>query len=153
MITSIDTNVLLDLLIPHARFADTSVRALDSALAEGGLVIGEVVYAELACHFGDRTALDSFLADTRIRLDESRPPSLVRAALAWRRYTERTDKRLQCPYCGQRQALECSGCGEPITVRQRILSDLPVGGHALEQGDRLLKRDRGYFPDLEIVAP
>lgn len=48
MITSLDTNVLLDLLIPNVRYAQASQQQLDEALALGSLVIGEVVYAELA---------------------------------------------------------------------------------------------------------
>jgi predicted nucleic acid-binding protein len=50
VITAVDTNMLLDVLIPDARFAETSRRLLDAAQREGGLVIGEVVYAELGAH-------------------------------------------------------------------------------------------------------
>lgn len=55
MITSLDTNVLLDLLIPNVRYAQASQQQLDEALALGSLVIGEVVYAELASQFPTRS--------------------------------------------------------------------------------------------------
>ncbi|MFO8033605.1 MAG: PIN domain-containing protein, partial [Candidatus Bipolaricaulota bacterium] len=48
---AVDTNILLDILIPDAQHADRSQRALDRALADGALVICEVVYAELASQF------------------------------------------------------------------------------------------------------
>lgn len=48
MIAALDANVLLDLLIPDSRHATAPQRALDAPRAEGALVIGEIVYAELA---------------------------------------------------------------------------------------------------------
>ena len=48
MITAIDTNVLLDLLIPDAPFGEVSQRAIESGLQAGRLVISDMVYAELA---------------------------------------------------------------------------------------------------------
>ncbi len=48
MITAVDTNVLLDILIPGARHGDDSERALAQALRVGAVVVSEPVYAELA---------------------------------------------------------------------------------------------------------
>ena len=63
MTTAVDTNILLDILIPGAPHGDTSERALFEALVEGAVVIAEAVYAELAAHFPDRVELDRFLDD------------------------------------------------------------------------------------------
>lgn len=157
MITALDTNVLLDVLIPDARFADASQRQLDAALHAGGLVVCEIVYAELAVHFPSQAALDAFLADTRIRRDASHPESLAQAAVAWGRYAKRRGKDVQCPRCGQRQSVTCPACGTQLAPRQHILSDFLIGGHALVQADRLLTRDRGYyeayFPELDLCVP
>ena len=51
MITSIDTNVLLDILIPNEEFYDASANALQSSADDGSLVICDLVYAELCVHF------------------------------------------------------------------------------------------------------
>ncbi len=157
MITALDTNVLLDLLIPDSRHADASQRALDRALAEGALVVGEVVYAELASQFLSADEIDRFLDETHIRLDPSPPEALWQAAQAWHRYLAKRRTGFRCPNCGKMETLACTGCGETITGRQHILSDFLVGGHALVQADRLLTRDRGfyggYFPKLLVVAP
>jgi predicted nucleic acid-binding protein len=48
VITALDTNILLDILIPNTRYAKVSKRLLDDSLAQGTLVICESVYAELA---------------------------------------------------------------------------------------------------------
>jgi predicted nucleic acid-binding protein len=155
MITALDTNVLLDVLIPDTRFGDSSQRRLDKAQHEGRLVIGEVVYAELAVHFTDEQDLGAFLADTRIRLQPSGLRGLLLAAQAWRAYAERRDRAIQCPQCGHRQDLACPACGHRLAPRQHILSDFLVGGHALAHAQRLLTRDRGYygryFPGLPLM--
>ena len=97
MIAALDTNVLLDVLIPDARFAEASQRLLDEAQGAGSLVIGEIVYAELAAHFGAQRELNEFLADTRIHLEPPRPEALVRAAQAWREYSSRRDRGAAVP--------------------------------------------------------
>ena len=85
MIAAVDTNILLDILIPNAKYAKSSKAVIDDAFRNGSLVISE------------------------------------------------------------------------IPVRQHILSDFLIGGHALKQADRLLTRDRGYyrtyFKELKIICP
>ena len=71
MITSVDTNVLLDVLIPDAPRGDASESAPAEALRAGAVVISELVYAELAVHFADSVDLHRFLRDTGIRLEPS----------------------------------------------------------------------------------
>ena len=57
MISALDTNVLLDILIPNERFFDRSVGALEAAAGAGPLVICDLVYAEL------QLECDRFLAE------------------------------------------------------------------------------------------
>ncbi|PYT23811.1 MAG: hypothetical protein DMG57_30775 [Acidobacteria bacterium] len=61
MITAIDTNVLLDILVPNEKFCDASVRALEDAYTAGSLVICGLVYAELCIQFITQRECDGFL--------------------------------------------------------------------------------------------
>jgi predicted nucleic acid-binding protein len=155
VITDVDTNVLLDVLIPDAPQQEASHAALAAAAAAGALIVSEPVYAELAAHFPDGAALTRFLADTGLRLVPSGPLALARAGEAWRQYRRRRPVQLTCPACGAQQAVRCTQCGRPIMARQHIVADFMVGAHALAHADQLLTRDRGYyttyFPSLRLA--
>ena len=51
MILAIDTNVLLDILIPNTAHVETSLRCLTSIKPNDNLIICEVVFAELGSQF------------------------------------------------------------------------------------------------------
>jgi predicted nucleic acid-binding protein len=51
MISAVDTNMLLDILIPNPQHCLTSKRLLEEALLQGALVVCEIVYSELAAQF------------------------------------------------------------------------------------------------------
>ncbi|MFQ6026863.1 MAG: type II toxin-antitoxin system VapC family toxin [Dehalococcoidia bacterium] len=156
MITALDTNVLLDILIPGAPHAAQSKALLDEAHQAGAMVINEVVYADLASQFPSQDSLDEFLERTGIRLEPSQREALYAAAEAWQIYLSRRGPALQCAQCGQPQSMTCTSCGNPIQFRQHVLPDFLIGGHAAKQGDQLLTRDRGYyhtyFPDLVLQS-
>ena len=133
MITAVDTNILLDILLPDTRFFARSSRVLESAATAGSLVICDLVYAELAVHFEEQSECDEFLADVEIHTESlSREASFV-ASRAWRVYRQQGGKR------------------------KRILADFLIGAHAQVQASRLLSRDRGFygsvFPALEVLDP
>jgi len=69
MITAIDTNVLLDILIPNDTFWEGSRDALESAGSDGSLVICDLVYAELCVHFDAQLECDDFLESNDIRVE------------------------------------------------------------------------------------
>jgi predicted nucleic acid-binding protein len=133
MITAIDTNVLLDILIADARFLARSRRALEDAAAAGSLVICDLVYAELCVHFETQPECDEFLSDADIRVESLGRPASFRASRAWRRYRKQGGERT------------------------RVLADFMIGAHAELQASRLLTRDRGFyhslFPSLELIDP
>lgn len=133
MITAVDTNILLDILLEDARFAEVSSRALEMAASAGSLVVCDLVFAELAVHFDDPQTCDEFLDDIEIRVEPLTRAAGFLAGRAWRAYRRRGGKRT------------------------RILADFLIGAHARLQASRLLTRDRGFyraaFPSLAVLDP
>ncbi len=133
MITAIDTNVLLDILVPNEQFYEASADALQESANAGSLVICDMVYAELCMHFSAQQDCDSFLASNGIRVQALTREAHFLASRAWRRYRQQGGKRA------------------------RILADFVIGAHAQEQATRLLSRDRGFykklFPGLRLFDP
>ena len=155
MITAIDTNILLDILLPDARFVATSKALLDEHKARGQLVICEIVYAEIASQFPSHAQFESFLSETAIATVPSSTPSLALAGRYWKEYVRGRDGELSCSRCGARSAIRCPECATTISVRQHIISDFIIGAHAYNQADLLLSRDRGFyrsrFDDLTVL--
>lgn len=133
MITAIDTNVLLDILLPNEAFYETSAKALQEAAGEGALVICDIVYAELCIHFETQRECDSFLESNEIRVQSLAREAHFLASRVWRIYRQQGGKRT------------------------RILADFLVGAHAQNQAARLISRDRGFyrnlFPSLKLLDP
>ncbi len=156
MITDVDTNVLIDILNNDERHFENSDRLLQKALNKGSLIINEVVYAELASQFDGGKRLDEFLEDVGINLESSTPKALREASKAWKNYVTKGSRELECPSCGARTLVRCENCSNLIALRQHIISDFLIGGHAMVLSDALLTRDRGYyrayFKDLTLFA-
>lgn len=131
--TLVDTNVLLDLVTDDPRWADWSVRQLDSAAVRGPLAINDVVYAELSVRFATIEALEDVLREARIVLVAMPRDGLFLAGKAFQRYRETGGSRTG------------------------VLPDFFIGAHAAAAGLPLLTRDparyRRYFPKVELVTP
>jgi predicted nucleic acid-binding protein len=133
MITAIDTNIFLDILVPNPAFCDASANALESSVNLGSLVICDLVYAELSVHFGTQSECDDFLETNLIRVESLARLALFTASRVWRNYRKQGGQRT------------------------RILADFLIGAHAQTQASRFLSRDRGFyrklFPNLDILDP
>jgi predicted nucleic acid-binding protein len=128
--TAVDSNVLLDVLLPSPRFRDASLAALERASAEGSLVVCEVVWAEAGGQFDSARSCAETFERVGVELLPSAAETAFSAGRAWVEYRRRGGRR------------------------DRVVADLMVGAHALHQADRLLTRDRGYyrthFPRLRL---
>ena len=133
MITAIDTNVLLDVLVPNEKFYEASAGALEEAAASGSLVVCDLVYAELCIHFPSQRECDDFLEGNTIRVEPLSREAHFVASRAWRAYRKQGRQRT------------------------RILADFLIGAHAQTQATRLLSRDRGFyrklFPSVDLLVP
>ena len=133
MITAIDTNVLLDILVPDPQYFDAAVEAIEASEERGSLVICDVVYAELCVHFASQADCDDFLTSNEIRVEALTRAAHFAASRMWRMYRAQGG------------------------MRNRILPDFFVGAHARFQADRLITRDRGFyggfFAGLRVVDP
>ncbi|OGP50634.1 MAG: hypothetical protein A2Y79_07040 [Deltaproteobacteria bacterium RBG_13_43_22] len=158
MITAVDTNIILDVLIPGEPFSESSKALLDRHFSKGKLIFCEVVFAELAAQFPSEPDLRTFLAETGMRLEYSNPKSLYIAGTRWVKYAGKSkEDKFSCQQCGSRFAITCPQCRKPVTRRLHVLADFLIGAHALANADCLLTRDLGiyktYFKDLKIVKP
>ncbi len=130
MITFVDTNVLLDILLPDPKYGRRSARAMDDCFNEGSLIINEIIYAELSPQFQNKKLLDEILKTLGIRVMSLDIESAYHAGSMWKKYRDSGGKR------------------------NRILADFLIGAHAGNISDRLLTRDRGfyknYFDQLEV---
>lgn len=145
MIAAIDTNILLDILIPGAEHSAESKALLDKHHADDQLIIGEVVYAELSSQFLSGEELKAFLKDTSILLVSSNDAALANAGTRWKQYAKTRRTGLQCPSCGTNVEVRCPECRKALPCRLHIISDFLIGTHALAHADLLLTRDRGFY--------
>jgi len=133
MITSVDTNIILDILAADQNFGSVSLETLKICQSEGNLVICEIVMAELSRYFAQLKDLSNMLNDLDIKVEPIGDEACFLAGQAFLTYRMRSGKR------------------------DRILPDFLIGAHAQVRCSRLLTRDRGfyrdYFSQLRILDP
>lgn len=129
---AVDTSVLLDVLPADPQHATHSEAALRKAASEGGLIVCEVVIAEIVPVLAS-ASIHEFLADWHLAFLPSSADSAALAGRMFHRYLERGGKR------------------------GRVVPDFLIAAHAQLHAFGLLARDRGYyrdyFQDLRIYDP
>ena len=133
MISALDSSLILDVLTANPRFVDSAEQLLRRASAEGRLIMGECVAAEILPAFRAKEELSDFLHDWQIDFVPSSLESSVLAGEHFARHLHRGGKA------------------------GRVLPDFLIGAHAFIHADRLLARDRGcyrdYFAGLKVMGP
>ena len=129
MITAVDTNIVLDVLLQDEVYGPQSREWLRAAYGQGSIVVSDIVYAELAPAVEDRDMLDDSLRALDVEVSPIDAAIAWEAGVRWGRYRR---------------------AGGP---RQRILADFLIGAHASAMADALLTRDQrffsNYFPELD----
>ena len=131
----VDTNVLLDVVLDDAVWAEWSQRQLDAASLRGSLCINPVIYSELSMAFARIEELEAVLADGGFQVEEIPREALFLAGKVFRRYRQRSR----------------------ASVKRNVLPDFFIGAHAAVRGLPILTRDvgryRAYFPTVELISP
>lgn len=135
---AVDSSVLIDLLGADAR-AEAAEESLRHALAQGPVVVCDVVVGEVVSGLGYGSELLDTLEDAGIVFSAIESRSAVRAGEMQRRYKERR-----------------KAAGLPA-VGPRTVPDFLIGAHALLQCKALVSRDAGFFRDyfkgLKVIVP
>jgi len=133
VITAVDSSVLIDVFGADVTFGTRSASVLRRCLSDGAVIACEIVWSETAVVFEHEHDFLQAMRTLRVDFSAIEQKAALRSARAWRRY------------------LGHGGRG------QGVVADFLIGGHAVEQADRLLTRDRGfyrdYFTSLRLLDP
>jgi predicted nucleic acid-binding protein len=145
LITAVDTNIFLDILIPNQPYLKSSLEKLENASKHGKIIICEIVYIELASQFDCISDLNIFLNDTHVEIKWSGKESLFNASRIWIKYRAQYSQKKFCPECGKLINISCPHCDSSLNIPRRILNDFIVGSHAKSFSNVFLTRDRGFY--------
>ena len=123
MITAIDTDILLDILLPNEDFFDIAASTLQDSADKGSLVVSDIVYAELCIHFEHQAECDSFLESSDIRVQALPREAHFPSSRAWRMYRQQGGQRtrvLADCLIGAHAASRQTGCCPEIAASIRI---------------------------------
>ena len=128
----VDSNVLLDILIPDPKWEDWSANALAQIAGSSLLAINPVIYAEVSIGFDRIEDLEAAL-----------PQTLKREPLPW-----------EAAFLAGKVFLTYK---QRSGAKNSTLPDFFIGAHAAVRDYTLLTRDsrryRSYFPGLTLISP
>ena len=123
MKTALDSRVILDVVTGLAPFADASERAIRKAAAEGSLLVGECVLAEITPAF-EGLDIEGFLRGWHIIFT---PGSSRSTLLAWQNVQQLSDPPYRTRLCRSGFSDRCprpDSCGPVVGARSRVLPRL-----------------------------
>lgn len=131
--TLVDTNILLDLVTDDSEWFAWSRDALQTAAADGPIVINLIIYAELSARYETSGAVDEVLEIAGVDVLDMPREAAFLVSKAFGRY-------------------RAAG-----GTRTGVLSDFFIGAHAEVLQSPLLTRDirryETYFPAVRLIAP
>lgn len=128
----LDSNVMIDLFGEAGANRRWSHAVYARATLGEQVVSNTIVVAEVASGFDDTTNVLRDIKNLAIDIVDLQAETALRSAAAFREYRRRGG------------------------VRERILPDFLIAGHAAVLGATLATRDRriaSYFPDLTVITP
>jgi hypothetical protein len=133
MITAVDANVILDILIGSPKEIQNAESAMRLAKKAGATIICAVAYAEVAAQFPSKVRADEFFLLLSCKVEPLEEDAAFLAGQFFDEYKKRGGKR------------------------NRILADFLIAAHAHLNADRILTRDTRFFgpnfPRLKAVSP
>lgn len=133
----VDSNVLIDILTHDTRWVAWSREALEYACDDGGIILNQIVVAEVAPAFASLAAFETWIAPLQ--------PSFL-------------DLTNDAAFCGGGAFLEHRRKRKKgVDSSKAIVADFLIGGHAQTLGATILTRDprfyRTYFPSVPLITP
>ena len=133
MITAVDANIVLDILVGTPTEVQSAHAALLAAKVAGDLVMSSVAYSEIAARFNSKAKADDFFSLLACKVQPLDENAAFLAGHFFAQYKKRGG------------------------TRTRIIADFLIAAHAQQNADRLLTRDTRFFgsnfPHLKAVSP
>ena len=130
---SVDSSIVLDILLDDPTHGARSQKLLEAHLGRGAVVICPVAFSECCAAFTPTTEFAPVAQQMGLTCSSYTPEICALAAQIWQEYRKQGGRR------------------------KRIIPEFLIGAHAMRCSNGLLSRDRGffrkYFIGLDVIQP